>query len=324
MRLDFFGDTVLDKPYHLDFFVEHFVLNLETPLSCEGKPALHKVNICQEGSHIEATFRSRPLAVSLANNHVMDYGEEAFAKTRAILEEASIPYFGAGRTGDNFNNPVVIEFAGKTIGLLGYSCPSTTPTFGDDMHSGSAFLSLENVIKDIEAIKTKVDFVIVQPHWGIQEIPFPTYQDRKLAHKLIDYGADLIVGHHAHVIQSREIYKGKHIFYGIGNFIFPDLAVPRNHNGIEFTSMRYKKQEIEHRRSMVVTLDENLNIDFFTVELNGDTVKSKKFRLPAWLPDSEESFQKRLTWYKRWIMVKNFSRNPKLPTLDHLKRFLFK
>lgn len=322
MKLSFFGDTVLDKPYRLTFGVEAFVLNLETPLSCQGTPALHKVNICQEGSHIEATFGARPLAVSLANNHVMDYGEEAFAKTRAILAEAGIPYFGAGRTEDNFNNPVVIEFAGKTIALLGYSCPSTTPVFGDDMHSGSALLRLENLLTDIEAIRAKVDFVIVQPHWGIQEIPFPTYQDRVLAHTLIDHGVDMIVGHHAHVIQSYETYKGKPIFYGVGNFIFPDLAVPRNHNGTEFTSMRYKTQEIEHRRSMVVTLDEKLKADFFTVELNGDTVQPKSFPLPTWLPDSERCFHARLKWYKRLIMLRNFRRNPKLPTIAHLKRFL--
>ncbi|MBD3792962.1 MAG: CapA family protein [Campylobacterales bacterium] len=322
MKLFFFGDTVLDKPYRLDFDMEPFVINLETPLSCEGTPALHKVNLCQEGSHIVETFRSRPLAVSLANNHVMDYGEEAFAKTRAILEDMEVPYFGAGRKGDNFHNPVVIEFAGKKIGLLGYSCPTTTPVFGDEVHSGSAYLNVDNVLNDMEQLKEKVDFIIVQPHWGIQEIPFPTYTDRQLAHTLIDNGADMIIGHHAHVIQSREIYKGKPIFYGVGNFIFPDLAVPRNHNGIEFTSIRYKTQEIEHRRSLIVTLDEDFHADFFTVELNGDTVKPKKFLLPSWLPDSEAAFQQRLRWYNRWIMVKNFSRDPKLPTLDHFKRFV--
>ena len=90
MMLSFFGDTVLDKPYRLDFEFGSFVLNLETPLSCEGTPAPQKVNICQEGSHIEETFRSLPLAVSLANNHVMDYGEEAFAKTRMILNAMDI------------------------------------------------------------------------------------------------------------------------------------------------------------------------------------------------------------------------------------------
>ncbi|MCH9739961.1 MAG: CapA family protein [Epsilonproteobacteria bacterium] len=322
MKLSFFGDTVLDKPYHLDFNIDKFVFNLETPLSCEGTPARHKVNICQEGSHIVDTFKGLPLAVSLANNHVMDYGEEAFAKTKMLLEEQEIPYFGAGVEGDNFNNPVIIEFADKKIGLVGYSCPTTTPTFGDAEQSGSAYLSVENVLEDMEKLKGAVDLIIVQPHWGIQEIPFPTFKDRNIAHELIDAGADLIVGHHAHVIQSREIYKGKHIFYGIGNFIFPDLAVPRNHNGVEFTSMRYKTQEIEHRRSMVVTLDEDLNVDFFTVELNGDSVKENSFKLPTWLPDSEKSFQKKLTLEKRLIMLKNFTRNPKLPTLAHLKRFL--
>ena len=322
MKLSFFGDTVLDKPYYIDFEIEEFIFNLETPLSCKGTPAKGKVNICQEQSYIQETFKQRPLAVSLANNHMMDYGEEAFAKTKALLEAQKIPYFGAGVEGDNFNNPSIIDFAGKKIGLCGYSCSSIQAVIGDKEHSGSALLEADKIIADITLLKSKVDFIIIQPHWGIQEIPFPTFTDTKIAYALIDAGADMIIGHHAHVIQSHEIYKGKSIFYGLGNFIFPDLDVPRWHNGTEFTSRRIKKQEIEHRRSLVVTLDKNFKVNFFTVELNANRVKKVKINLPTWIPDSQKSFKKKLAYQKRVIMLRRFRRNPKLPNLGHLKRFL--
>ncbi len=322
MKLYFFGDTVLDQVYQIDFDMDAFVLNLETPLSCEGTPAKDKVNLCQEGSHIEETFKGKPLAVSLANNHVMDFGEEAFLKTKAILDEADISYFGAGLEGENFNNPSIIEFEGKIIAFYGYACASTHSVFGDKDQHGSAKLDLSLMVKDIQYLQSKVDFTIVQPHWGTQEIPFPKFSDRKIAHALIDAGADLIIGHHAHVIQSHEVYKGKSIFYGLGNFIFPDLDIPTRYDGNSFTDRRIKKQELEHRRSMVVSLDRELNVDFFTVELQGTKIVKQEFDLPHWLPNSEEEYQRHLKKEQKKIGIRNFIRHPRIPNFGHLKRLL--
>lgn len=319
-KLTFLGDIVLDKPYKIEFDIDEFIFNLETPLSCKGTIAKNKVNICQDKSYILETFYKKPLAVSLANNHVMDFGEEAFAKTKDILESLDIPYFGAGLSTENFNNPSIIEFADKKIALLGYSCVTTSPIFGNSEHSGSAVLELNKIIKDIASVRDEVDFVIVQPHWGIQEIPFPRFSDVEIAHKLIDSGADLIIGHHAHVIQSYEIYKDKHIFYGLGNFIFPDLNIPTQYDGEKFTAKRIKKQEIEHRRSLVVTLDNNLNIEFFSVILENGIVKKSDFSLPKWLPNSDINFKKRLKYYNKYLMLKRFMHKPKIPNIGHFKQ----
>jgi poly-gamma-glutamate synthesis protein (capsule biosynthesis protein) len=322
MKLNFLGDTVLDKRYIIDFEIDRFVFNLETPLSCKGTPAKDKVNICQERSYIKETFLSLPLAVSLANNHIMDFGEEAFAKTKESLKEQKIPYFGAGLKKENFNNPSIVEFADKKIALCGYSCSSTHPILGRSTQNGSAILKLEKIIRDINSLKSKVDFIIIQPHWGIQDVPFPKFSDREIAHTLIDAGADIIIGHHAHVIQSHEIYKGKYIFYGLGNFIFPDLDIPTRYNGEKFTARRIKKQEIEHRRSIVVTLNENFEVDFFTVVLRDGVVGRSNFRLPKWLPNSNDSFRQKLSFYNKKSMFKRFIRNPKLPNIEHLKSLL--
>jgi len=321
-KLIFLGDTVLDKPYSIEFDIDEFVFNLETPLSCKGTIAKNKVNICQEKSYILETFHKKPLAVSLANNHVMDFGEEAFTKTKETLDTLNIPYFGAGLSTENFNNPSIIEFEGKKIALFGYSCSTTSPVFGNSKQSGSAILELNKIIVDINSIRDEVDFIIIQPHWGIQEIPFPRYSDREIAHKLIDSGADLIIGHHAHVIQSHEIYKDKHIFYGLGNFIFPDLDIPTQYDGEKFTARRIKKQEIEHRTSLVVTLDSNFNIDFFSVVVENGIVKKTKFSIPKWLPTSNFNFKKRLKYYNKYLMLKRFMRKPKIPNIEHFKQLL--
>lgn len=322
MKLSFFGDTVLDRAYEIDFDIDEFIFNLETPLSCDGVPAKFKVNICQEKSYIKETFGKTPIGVSLANNHIMDFGQKAFNKTIDILEENSIRYFGAGTKKNNFNNPLIIEFNGKKIALLGYSCPSTHPIFGDNIESGSAKLDIEEIIIDIKSIRFKVDFIIIEPHWGIQDISIPKFSDIEIAHRLIDAGADLIIGHHAHVIQSYEIYKNRYIFYGIGNFIFPDLDIPTRWNGSEFTARRVKKQEIEHRSSIVVTLDKNLNVDFFTVRLENGVVRRVKFKIPDYLPVSEEDFKNRLSLENKKSMIKRFFRNPKVPNINHIRELL--
>jgi poly-gamma-glutamate synthesis protein (capsule biosynthesis protein) len=322
MKLSFFGDTVLDRVYKIDFEIDNYIFNLETPLSCKGIPARDKVNICQNSSYIIETFKSTPLAVSLANNHIMDFGEEAFSKTKELLQKQNIPYFGAGLKEENFNNPKIVKFAEKKIALFGYSCPSTHPILGDKIKNGSATLEIKSIIKDITSIKSEVDFIVIQPHWGIQEIPFPKFSDREIAHRFIDSGADIVIGHHAHVIQSHEIYRDKHIFYGLGNFIFPDLDIPTRHDGEKFTARRVKKQEIEHRRSLVVTIDENFEVDYFSVVLEDEIVKKNNFLLPSWLPNSEYNFEKKLFFENKKAMIRRFIRNPKIPNLTHFKKFL--
>jgi len=321
MKITFFGDTLLDRVYDIDLNIDDFILNLEAPLSCRGEPAKFKVNLCQEKYYIKESFGKNPIAISLANNHIMDFGQEAFLETLKILDREGVKYFGAGTKENNFNNPVVFKFNGKRIALFGYVCKTTHPILGGENLFGGAELKLNRVIEDIKAIRDGVDFIIVQPHWGIQEIPFPKYSDRKIAHTLIENGADLIIGHHAHVIQSIEKYRGKYIFYGLGNFIFPNLDVPTRWNGKEWTARRIKKQEIEHRTSLVVELDKNLNISYYTTLLEDGKVKKIDAKIPTFLPDSQKDFEKRLQFENRKGMLKRFIRNPKLPNINHLKEF---
>ena len=104
MNINFLGDVYLDKSYSVKISLEHYIFNLEYPLSIAGIPALSKINLGQSRSYIEGTFNKMPVAVNLANNHIMDYGEAAFDYTIKYLEDKNIKYFGAGTKANNYNN----------------------------------------------------------------------------------------------------------------------------------------------------------------------------------------------------------------------------
>lgn len=125
MRLSFLGDAYIDKPYKVDIELDRFVFNMESLLSTSGIPAKEKIILSADKSYILETFGKLPLAVNLASNHIMDYGEEAFAETLEYLDKHNIKYFGAGNEENNYNNLSIIDFNDKKIALFGNSCSTT-------------------------------------------------------------------------------------------------------------------------------------------------------------------------------------------------------
>jgi len=317
--MNFLGDVFLDKQYKVKIDLEDFVFNLEYPFSTSGTPAKNKINLGADIPNIRETFGKFPLAVNLANNHIMDYGEEGFNKTINYLEENEIRYFGAGNESDNYNNPCVLEWKSKKIAFMGYSCPSTHPVFGDKVLNGSAKLDIIKVVKDIQSVKDTVDFVVVNFHWGDEEITYPKATDVAIARLTIDAGADLIIGHHAHVIQSMEVYNNKHIFYGVGNFIFPDFDVPCSYDGKEFLKRSSKIQEKSNKETIIVTLEESLMINYNTAIFYNGVVQKKEITIPKWIPNKQKYYD---IYKKIWIkkrMIKIFVKNPRIPNINQVK-----
>ncbi len=320
--MNFLGDVFLDKVYKVDIKLNNFIFNLEYPLSTIGIPAQNKVNLGVDTSYILETFKTLPLAVNLANNHIMDYGEKSYSDTIEYLDKNNILYFGAGNTINNFNNPCIINENNKVISLLGYCCPSAHPIFGTDTSNGSAPLDLDLIEKDILDQKQNSDFVIVNLHWGDEEISYPKPTDIEKAKKIIDMGADLIIGHHAHVIQSMENYNSKKIFYGIGNFLFPNLDTPSMFNGSEFTNKYKKIQNSKNRKSIILELDNNQEISYKTTYFDNKQVVLKQTKIPKWLPKNEKEYK---NYYKIWSkmrMLELYLKNPRVPTLKQIKLFL--
>ncbi|HUS84108.1 MAG TPA: CapA family protein, partial [Anaerolineales bacterium] len=186
-----------------------------------------KVNLKSEDNHLLDTFGRRPIAVCLANNHIMDYCEEGFQDTLANLEAHGIKYFGAGSLANKCNNPLMLDVAGLNVALMGYAGEDSSPILASPNSLGAMPLDADALANDIAAARDAgAERVVVSLHWGAEDVYLHKPQDVRLAHDAIDAGADLIIGHHSHCIQPYEIYKGKHIFYGLGNCIFTRQPAP--------------------------------------------------------------------------------------------------
>ena len=123
-------------------------------------------------------------------------------------------------------NPIYIK-NGIKIAILNYVTKDTNPNLPKDAKVNPNWFYLKKVEEDISKLKNKMDYIIVYPHWGgkIQGAKLPDWELIPIAHKIIDAGADLIIDHHSHTLHPYEIYKGKYIFYSLGNFCFSDIQI---------------------------------------------------------------------------------------------------
>ncbi len=162
--------------------------------------------------------------VSLANNHSLNGGLSGLRETQRTLENLGILYVGTGPL-------VVLEKAGWRVGFLAYSDIGPRPPI-------ASFKNLEKVLKEVGEGNKKVDILVVSLHWGREGSGRPTESQRRIAHQIINAGADIIIGHHPHVLQEIEMYKGKTIAYSLGNFVFDNPKPP-------FTETMILKIEID-------------------------------------------------------------------------------
>jgi len=195
--------------------------NLEAPIG-RGYPTPGKINLYSPEESVLYLRDAGINVVNLANNHIMDYGEIAAKRTMRLLKEAGIHYFGIGTLSD-IVNPVVLKVKGLRLAFMGYAAPTTHPIFASNDTLGCDRLNIEKIVDDIQTVKQEADCIIVSLHWGFQDQFYPTPEQIAQAHTIIDAGAHVIIGHHAHVFQGFEQYKKGIIFYGLGNFIFPNV-----------------------------------------------------------------------------------------------------
>jgi hypothetical protein len=159
--------------------------------------------------------------VSIANNHIGDAGRAGILQTIANLEERGLAYSGAGEDEAAARTPAVFEMAGGTsVAILAYDRIARS-YFADEDTPGSAPMTTKRVANDIKkARKAGADVVIVFPHWGVEYDYEPFSGQQAQAHDIIDAGADMIIGNHAHYAAAMEVYEGKPIWYALGNFVF--------------------------------------------------------------------------------------------------------
>lgn len=244
------GDLVLDEPdgpYWLagiapaiavaDLAVGHLEVphtargsELQGDVPAPGAPPENVAAIAGAGFHM----------LSLAGNHIADCGAEGIADTLALLDAAGLKGTGAGLTLAQARVPVIEERGGMKIGLLSYNCVGPEMSWATADRAGCAYLridtadgapiapaaNLERVTDealsileaDIAALRQNADFVMVALHKGIVHTParLAPYE-RAISHAAIDAGADVVIGHHAHIVRGIEFHRGKPIFHGLGN-----------------------------------------------------------------------------------------------------------
>ncbi|MBY5941292.1 CapA family protein [Halomonas sp. DP5N14-9] len=316
--LSFTGDFYTENPIHVKINAKgRFVVNLESPLTDNTiSPALDKVNLRMREDNFFSTFSPAPVAVCLANNHIFDFGDVGLEDTLRHLNKAGVSYFGVGDESNNFNNPFRYEEQNCVIEVFGYCDDSTTPANGT--RNKVSPLRIDRIKCDLRC--SSADKKIVCLHWGDEENKYPAISDISLARHIIDSGADVVIGHHAHVIQSHEVYKGKNIYYNVGNFAFDDLDVPASWDGYKYKN-RYKKKQ---RKNNKVGLIVDVSIDGIAARgvkyrdrVVSETYKVRVFGLP--------SFSVMHTLINRKntmiIMMDRFLKNPRIPSFSQFKRF---
>lgn len=158
--------------------------------------------------------------LSLANNHMLDYGSGEPGLTRELLRREGIRAFGAGEGIETARMPAVVSVRGVRVGFLGYGVAHSPLVYARKNRPGIMPIRKTSIQEDIRALRKAVDVLVVSYHWGVEYERHPTEAQRDLAHQTIDWGADIVLGHHPHVMQGIEIYKGKPIAYSLGNFVF--------------------------------------------------------------------------------------------------------
>ena len=190
------------------------------------------------------TFRADPQVIpvlarhfdglSLANNHSGDFGKEAFAEQLGLLRAAGLAYFGGGDNAAEAHKPWIVERNGLRIALLGYVEFKPRSFEASATRPGVAWSGEDDqVINDIIAARRTyhADLVIPFMHWGWEDEPQPSERLREFSKRMLDAGADMVVGSHPHVTQGVEYYKGKLIVYSLGNFLFNSFDTPATTTG---------------------------------------------------------------------------------------------
>jgi poly-gamma-glutamate synthesis protein (capsule biosynthesis protein) len=194
--------------------------NLESVISDKGKKVGSIYSFRADPEAIEGLKFAGFDILSVANNHIFDYGREAMEDSFKRLKEAKIDYLGGGFNEKEACSPIIKEIGKTKIAFLAFSNLGTPLWAASEKKSGICWLEKEKMERIINEIKKKADIVVVSFHYGEEYFSKPTQFQISISHSAIDSGADLVVGHHSHSVQPVEKYKSGWIAYSLGNFVF--------------------------------------------------------------------------------------------------------
>lgn len=241
--------------------------NLEGPISDKGIKVGSIYSFRNEIKAIEGLTFAGFNVLSLANNHTLDYSREALKDTFLRLKTAGIEYIGAGFNEKEAFSPLIKEIETTKIAFLAYTDlgPKTWKAIGEN--SGIAWISendFEKIKNDIKSAKEISDILIVSLHSGEEYQKEPTKFQKEFSKMAIDAGADIVVGHHAHLVQAGEKYKDGWIFYSLGNFVF-DQSFSKETMGGQIIEIIIQNKKIQK----VIPINIKIN-EFFQPEIENE------------------------------------------------------
>jgi poly-gamma-glutamate synthesis protein (capsule biosynthesis protein) len=243
VKLAAIGDVMLDRDVgrHFDAAPSDFLqggvhdvlrrfdivcANLENPVGIGGRPC--------PGQDPNVTFRAHPdtldvllalnvQVVSLGNNHMLDYGEEALVETLEHLDRRGLKWVGAGRDYEEANRPLLMTIEGRRFAFLSYAfIYSVNSRMAGRGKPGIADHRLPRILDRIRQLRRDGHEVIVMSHWGYEYCFYPLPYQMRAARRMIDTGASIVLGHGPHYPQGIERYRGRDIVYSLGNFVFDE------------------------------------------------------------------------------------------------------
>ena len=259
--------------------VREYLNGADLTLANFENPGLRHATYHPEGTTFTGDLRLLPVVeqagidgVTLANNHVLDAGVAGLKETLGHLESAGISSAGAGMDLAAAREPMIFDLGGTKVGVLSYvDVPGYEWAWATEESPGTAPLRKDVMREDIEKLRPEVDLVVVMPHWGREYRATPEPEQVELAHAAIDAGADVVVGSHPHWAKGIEVYKGRPVFYGTGNFLADQAWSEETSTGILAEITLYEERVVQSRPVPYLVMD-YVQPNFLVPEAGGERV----------------------------------------------------
>lgn len=230
------------------------IFNLETPLADSETPIPKGgPNLIAPTATVNGYKAMKVDLLTLANNHILDQGEEGLSSTLTALDGVGISYVGVGDTTDAAARPFVFSYEGRKIGV--YACVEHEFSTASDDSAGANPFDTSDSFDAVCELDGKCDYVIVLYHGGKEYHRYPSPQLQKTCRRFIDKGADLVICQHSHCVGCEEKYNGGTVVYGQGNFLFD-----------------YSNHEC-WQTGILVELDSDLNVSYIPIEKEKNKVR---------------------------------------------------
>ena len=213
-------ESVLGSVKLLVSRADYAMVNLESPIATKGERSIVKQGPCLKSTPkvIKALKWAGFSCVTLANNHFLDYGETAVVETIQSLEDQGIEHVGGGRNLKEASVVLYTEICNQKIAIL--NCCEHEFSIANSGVAGANPLDPIEQYYQIKEAKSKADYVIMIVHGGVEHFQYPTKRMVQTYRFFVDAGADVVINHHQHCTCGYEVYNGKPIYYGLGNFCF--------------------------------------------------------------------------------------------------------